>query len=63
MREIFKAIVHALDAPSSALGRKILLFVDNCATLSPDRSSLRNVKVVFYSCNSTSVIQPLDLGS
>jgi hypothetical protein len=32
MSEIFRNFLHALDA----LGRKILLFVDNCATHSPD---------------------------
>jgi hypothetical protein len=60
--EIFRDFLLALDASFSALGRKILLFVDNCATLSPDTSSLRSVKVVFYPTNCTSVVQPHDFG-
>jgi hypothetical protein len=51
-----------LDASFGALGRKILLFVDNCASHSPDASSLRNMKADFYPSNCTSVVQPLDLG-
>jgi hypothetical protein len=54
--------LHALDASFGALGRKILLFADNCASNSPDASFLRNIKVVFYPSNCTSVVQPLDLG-
>jgi hypothetical protein len=46
--EIFRDFLHALDTSFGATGRKILLFVDNCAALSPDTSSLRHVKVVFY---------------
>jgi hypothetical protein len=45
--ELFKDYLHALDASFSALGRKILLYVDNCAAHSPDTSSLRNIKVVY----------------
>ena len=45
--EIFKDFLRTLNASFGALGRKILLFVDNCAAHSPDTSSLRNVKVVF----------------
>jgi hypothetical protein len=43
----FSETLHALDASFGALGRKILLFVDNCATHSPDTSNLRNVNVFF----------------
>jgi hypothetical protein len=60
--EIFRDFLRALDASFSALGRKILLFADNCAAHSPDTSSLRNVKMVVYPPNSTSIVQPLDLG-
>jgi hypothetical protein len=55
MTEIFRDFLHALDASFSVLGRKIL-FVDNRATHSPDTSSLRNVKVVFYPPNCNNVI-------
>lgn len=60
--EIFRDILHALDKFFGAKGRKILLFIDNCAAHSPDTSSLKNVKVIFYPPNCTSVVQPLDLG-
>jgi hypothetical protein len=60
--EIFRDFLHALDASFGALSRKILLFLDNFATHSPETSSLRNVKVFFYALNCTSVVQSLDLG-
>jgi hypothetical protein len=44
-----------------AQSRNILLFVDNCAAHPEDTSFLRNVKVIRYPANSTSVLQPLDL--
>lgn len=34
--EIFRDFLHALDASFGELGRKILLFVDNCSAHSPD---------------------------
>jgi hypothetical protein len=49
-----------LDASFGALGRKTF-FAENCAAHSPDTFSLRNVKVVFYPPNCTSIVQPLDL--
>jgi hypothetical protein len=45
-----------------AQNRNILLFVDNCAAHPEDTSFLRNVKVIQYPANCTSVLQPLDLG-
>jgi hypothetical protein len=45
-----------------AQNRNILLFVDNCATHPKDISFVRNVKVIRYPENCTSVLQPLDLG-
>jgi len=42
--------------------RHIILFVDNCAAHPKDTSFLRNVKVVWYPANCTSMLQPLDLG-
>jgi hypothetical protein len=62
MTEIFRDFLRALDASFGAIGRKVLLFADNCAAHSLDRSSLRNVKVVFYPPNCTSIIHPLDSG-
>jgi hypothetical protein len=45
-----------------AQNRNILLFVDNCAAHPKYTSILRNVKVIQYPVNCTSVLQPLDLG-
>jgi hypothetical protein len=45
-----------------AQNRNILLFVDNCAAHPKDTSFLRNVKVIWYLANCTSVFQPLALG-
>ena len=59
--EIFRDILNRLDRSFRAQGRKILLFVDNCAA-HPSDMSLKNIKVVFYPPNCTSVVQPLDMG-
>jgi hypothetical protein len=61
-QEISRDFLCAHDTSFSALRKKILHFVDNCATYSPGTSSLRKVKVVFYPSNCSSVVQPLDLG-
>jgi hypothetical protein len=39
-----------------------ILFVDNCAAHPKDTSFLRNVELIRYPANCTSVLQPLDLG-
>jgi hypothetical protein len=44
--EIFRDFLHTLDASFVAMGRIILLFVDNCGTLSPDTSSLLNITAI-----------------
>jgi hypothetical protein len=62
MTEIFCSFVHSLDTQMGTQNRKIILFVDNCAAHPKDTSFLRNVKVVWYSANCTSMLQPLDLG-
>lgn len=58
---VFEDWLHALDAKMGARNRNILLFVDQCSA-HPKHMSLRNVKVVFFPANCTSVLQPLDLG-
>jgi hypothetical protein len=60
---IFTEFLRELDASMGVQSRNILLFVDNCATHPQDSSFPRNVKVVYYPPNCTSVLQPLDLGT
>jgi hypothetical protein len=43
------------------LKRKIVLLVDNC-TAHTNSSLLKNIKVIFFPANSTSLIQPCDQG-
>ena len=42
-------------------GRRILLFVDNCAA-HPQDVELTNIEVVFLPPNTTSLLQPMDMG-
>jgi hypothetical protein len=60
--DIFSSFLRSLDASMGAQNKNILLFVDNCAARPKDISFLRNVKVIRYPANCTSVLQPLDLG-
>jgi len=62
MTEIFCSFLHSLDMQMGAQNRQIILFVDNCAAHPKDTSFLRNIKVVWYPANCTSMLQPLDLG-
>jgi hypothetical protein len=55
-------IFSSLHASMGAQNRNIFLFVDNCAAHPKYTSFLRNVKVIWYPANCTSVLQPLDLG-
>jgi hypothetical protein len=59
--DIFSSFLRSLDASIGEQNRNILLFVDNCAAQPKDTSFLRNVKVIRYPANCTSVLQP-DLG-
>jgi hypothetical protein len=60
--DIFSSFLRSLDASMGAQNRNILLFVDNCAAHAKYTLFLRNVKVIQYPANCTSVLQPLDLG-
>jgi hypothetical protein len=60
--DIFSSFLLSLDASMGAQNRNILLFVDSCAAHPKDTWFLRNVKVIRYPENCTSVLQPLDLG-
>jgi hypothetical protein len=57
--DIVSSFLRSLDASMGAQNRTI---VDNCAAHPKDTSFLRNVKVIRYPANCTSVLQPLDLG-
>jgi hypothetical protein len=47
MSEILRAILYTLDASYDALSRKIIIFVHNCASPTPDTSYLRNIMWFF----------------
>ena len=59
--EIFSAWLLKIDRQMTRAGRKILLFVDNCSAHSPT-PPLKSVRVEYLPPNTTSVLQPLDLG-
>jgi hypothetical protein len=59
--DIFSSFLRSSEASMGAQNRYILLFVDNCAAHPKDTSFLRNVKIIWYLENCTSVLQPLDL--
>jgi hypothetical protein len=56
-------VSSALFGPETAMFQECKkITVDNCAAHPKDTSFLRNVKVIQYPANCTSVLQPLDLG-
>lgn len=58
---IFSEWLTKLDKKFRKEKRKVLLFIDNC-TAHNDIPDLRNVKVIWFPPNMTSVIQPMDQG-
>jgi hypothetical protein len=54
---IFTDYLRALDAKMSSQNRKILLFLDQCAAYPRDTNYLKNVEVVFFPPNCTSILQ------
>ena len=57
---IFEKWLEQLDLKFEKQKRKILLFIDNCSAHSVPQ--LRNIKVIFFPANTTSVLQPMDQG-
>uniref|UniRef100_A0A1E1XRR1 Putative tigger transposable element n=1 Tax=Amblyomma sculptum TaxID=1581419 RepID=A0A1E1XRR1_AMBSC len=60
-REIFTDWLRKLDRKFAAQNRKVLMFVDNC-TAHCDVSGLTAIRLAFLPKNTTSVLQPMDLG-
>jgi hypothetical protein len=60
---IFTVLLRACNVCVDMQGRNILLFVDSCATHPKDVLFIRNMKVVYYPTNLTSMLQPHDWGT
>lgn len=60
-QKIFESYVRRLDRKFDLEGRKIVLFVDNCAAHG-HINNLKAVRVEFLPPNTTSVLQPMDQG-
>ncbi|KAI5116181.1 hypothetical protein M0805_002680 [Coniferiporia weirii] len=59
---IFQIFLDDFDRDMRTQGRNVVLTVDNAPSHIFDESKLTNVKVVFFSPNMTSHIQPMDAG-
>ena len=59
--DIFRTWLMEWDAKLQLKSRKILLLVDNCAA-HPHLDCLKNIQLEFFPANTTSLIQPLDMG-
>ena len=58
---IFTQFLRVLNASKGVQDKNMLLLVDNCAAHPQDMSFIRNVKVVYYPPNCTSMSQLPDL--
>ena len=59
--KIFPECLDDIEAKMKKISRQILLFTDNCLHHLVD-VQLSNVKLVFFSANTKSIVQPLDQG-
>ena len=61
--EIMIQVLTALDRKVDVENRKVLLFLDN-APFQPEtlQGNLKNIKLVFLPKNTTSQLQPCDVG-
>ena len=59
--EIFQNWLTSWDVELQHKQRKILLLVDNCAA-HPHLDNLKNIKLEFLPANTTSLVQPMDMG-
>lgn len=61
--KLFQDWLLKLDKTFTAQGRKVLLFIDNCAAHPPDlKSKLKSIELQYFPPNMTSKLQPLDQG-
>lgn len=58
---LFQEWLQKLDQYFIKRKRTILLFIDNC-TAHNNTLNLRNIKLIFFPPNMTSVVQPMDMG-
>jgi len=58
----FEEFLLQLDCQIGVKTRKILLFIDPCAADAGVTTALKNIKVIFFSPNCTSHLQPVDMG-
>ena len=59
--DIFKLILQNLNRKMKIEKRKVILFLDNCSSHYIDME-LSNIKLEYFPSNTTSQLQPLDLG-
>jgi len=59
--EIFRSWLTTWDKKLQIKQRKILLLVDNCAA-HPHLDNLKNIQLEFLPANTTSLVQPMDMG-
>jgi hypothetical protein len=59
--EIFKKRLISCDVELQRKSRKIMLVLENCAA-HPHLDSLKNIQLEYLSHNTTSLVQPMDIG-
>ena len=61
--EILHKILSKIDARLKSNGRSVILFMDNAGCHPPDlNEKYSNIRIVYLPPNTTSMLQPLDLG-
>lgn len=59
-QDIWREIIMAFDEEMIHQNRKVILFVDNASA--HKQTNLKNVNVCYLPANTTSILQPLDMG-